>query len=329
MQVNKTLTSINQNNKNVSFKSGAEFIKAGKNSLSKLVEPERAGNMSRALFLLNAYIFLLGVRYFKSRDNNEKRETLTRDIPTIFAAVFGVPIVEKYIAKKIQKKTGFAITNTAKDSDEGILRFIKNKMGIKAKDKTSIVSDEQLHDWYVLDKHLDENPNSGIKGFIKRLADPKGVNSKNDINLKKICSSLSEEIQGKLAAFSDDNAKFMDELFQKADILDVVKKGFKSGKNKALEQAGYLKAIPKVVGFVITLCSIGFFIPQFNIVYTHKINKNKKAGEKPEKQAEPAKSEKPLQTEKKPIKQEIIKTAENSSTENIKKTYEQFLGDKK
>jgi len=114
MQVHKTLPSmkINMNtNKSVTF-SGGEIVKYA----NKLFEPNRMGNMSRSLFLWNCYIFLLGGRFFRSREDekkektsinnekekplfsNEKRETLIRDVPTILAAAYGVPYFEKFVS---------------------------------------------------------------------------------------------------------------------------------------------------------------------------------------------------------------------------------------
>lgn len=236
---------INKNNKNVAFsgKLGNVMSETGK-ELSKL---ERVGTMTRPLFVLNAFLFLLGGRLISSRDKNEKRETLTRDVPTIIIAVFGVPVIEKFVAKQIQKSKGFAIGEEI------------DKLQVK------VASGEQLKDWYKYNEHLA----TGFEGFSQRLSEKGG-------NLKKICSKLSEDIKGKLTGFSENNAEFIKTLSETKNngLKETIKKAFSSPEsNKALEHAAFLKSVPKLIGFVLTLSTIGIFIPKLNIHVTETINK--------------------------------------------------------
>lgn len=247
----------NKANKNVAFSGGMP-----KNA-RELFVLERKGNMSRYLFTLNAFVFLLGGRLLKSRDKNEKRETLTRDVPTILIAVFGVPVIGKLTASLLQKKSQFAILNDKDDYKKGAASY------------------EQLEDWY----KYDENLKSGFEGFTKRLNDKGG-------DLKKIFSHLGEDIKAELDKFtSKNNDDFVKELAGKSDLKKSIVEAFKKDGNKALEQAKWLKTIPAITGFVVTLFSIGIFVPKLNIAITESINKKKKADTKPADTVELTKTE--------------------------------------
>lgn len=250
----------NANNKNVSF--SGNFVN---NMISKgkdFFVLERKGPMTRNLFIFNAYVFLLGTRFITSRDRNEKRETLTRDIPTIFVAAQGIPILKKWVAEKIQKNKGFAIMEEGeKPKVSKLLTWL-----IKSdKKEMKIATSSQLKDWY----QYDEGLHSGFEGFSNRL---EGLNG----NLKKIYSSLSKDMKAKLANFSDDNAKFKQELSKDKALKQSIEKAFKNPKgNEALAKAAFLKTIPTLVGFALTLGTIGIFIPKLNIFVTEMINLNK------------------------------------------------------
>lgn len=312
MKVDKTLISPKGNTKNTSFTSKG-LVNSEK--LRKFLEPEKLGNMSRGMFLLNAYIFLLGVRFFKSRKDgdqiakkklisNEQRETIIRDIPTILIAVNGVPAFQKLVAKYIHKK-GFAI-----------LQDVDSKT-------TATVG--QIEDWYKFDKNL----KSGFKGFLTRLNEKGG-------NLKKIVSKLSDNIKDGVKGFSEDNTNFIKELLKnpknkniKNDIITEFSKTAKEG-NQALIHASFLKSVPKIAGFLITLGLIGLGIPKLNIFITEKISKKEKAKEQDKTNPEEVKEVKPLESEKTDKKNldivSSIITAQNSSSNSKKNVFAYFLG---
>jgi len=268
MKINNATPMMTNNttkaNKNVAFSGG--FPKTPK----ELFVLERKGNMSRYLFTLNAFVFLLGGRLLKSRDKNEKRETMTRDVPTIVIAVFGVPVVKDAVAKVFQKNSGFAILNEGSEKSkfgQWIGKIFNNK---DTKTKT-IASYDQLEDRYVYDSNL----KSGFNGFLERLDEEGG-------DFKKICSSLSDEIKSKLSKFkTKNNADFLVELEKDKGLKGLIVEGFKKPSNKAVEQAKWLKTIPTLAGFVVTLFTIGIFIPKLNIAITESINKKKKVETKP------------------------------------------------
>lgn len=261
MKINNTPAIVVNNERVPKVKSQSipfrgNFSTSIKTSFYDLFRLERAGNMTRKLFVLNAFAFLLGGRLLKSRDKNEVRETATRDIPTIVLAVYGVPIVEEYVAKRLHlnKASGFAICNK---TSEG--KTVYNK-----------ASYSQLNDWYKFDDKL----SSGFKGFADRLSQKGG-------NLKKIFSKLDKNVKSSLAGFSENNSEFVNQLFDNKNIelKNSIEKVFKS-KNKALEHAKWLTTIPTLFGFAITLSLIGITIPKLNIFITERINKKQQINEK-------------------------------------------------
>lgn len=251
MKINNSIPQINNinNSQTPSFKGFAGVKKYVTDDLVKL---QKSGVMARHLFFLNAIVFMLGARIVTSRDKDERREVMVRDIPTITIASLGVPILSKLIAQKlIQPKSGFAIM------DEG---------------GKSITSYDNIDDLYRYNKDL----HSGFNGFSERL-------NKLGGNLKKIYSSLSDEVKNKLSNFSSDNKKFMEELNSNKELLETIKTGMTGKENAVLKRASFLKTVPTILGFATVLGSIGILIPKLNIYITEAIHKNKKNHEKREK----------------------------------------------
>ncbi|MDD3435675.1 MAG: hypothetical protein PHC64_00830 [Candidatus Gastranaerophilales bacterium] len=269
-----TVAKQTDKNKQVAF---SGIFNGTHNYIKDFFQLERAGNMSRSLFIFNAFVFLLGGRLLNCRDKNETRETLTRDVPSITLAVFGVPAIGNAVAKSLQDAKGFAITD---EKDPGWIAKIFGK-----DHSYETAGYDKLKTWYV----YDDNLTLGFDGFSERL-------SKQGGNLKEIYSSLSKEIKHRLAEFSDDNTEFLKKLNESdnKNLINELKTLLKDGNNKALEKAAFLKTFTKLFGFILTLLSIGLFLPKFNIFLTEKINKNKKVLES-EQEQKPAEV-KPIET---------------------------------
>lgn len=222
-----------------SFKGGArDFF-----SLSK------KGPMTRPLFALNAFAFLLGTRLVTSRDKDEVRETFVRDVPTILVAVFGVPALAKALAKGIQSKSGIAIMD---------------------KEKSDVMSYDEIKDIYKFDE---KKLSSGFEGFSERLSSLNG-------NLLKTYSSINEDIKKGLSGFAEDNKAFMDKLFDKSKesnhVLDQIKEALKDDKNIVLKNAMFKKTLTKMFGFGATIALAGLCIPKGNIALTNRLHRNDK-----------------------------------------------------
>lgn len=311
MKINNVIPpviSTNSNEKqNVAFKGNLKEI-GFKDVGQELLTLKREGPMSRNLFVINAFAFLLGTRIVTSRDKDEKREIFIRDIPTILIAVLGVPFIEKAVAKTIQSKTGFAFMK--EDDKTNLFRYINKKLGRPEEKTMNVVSYGQLGDWYKFDKNLA----SGFKGFADRL-DAQGG------NLNKIFSSLGENIKDKLQGFGDDNkllkAKLFDASEESKSLIKTLEEEFAKDKNKALKQASWAKTIPTLIGIGLTVGLVGFLIPKLNIAITETINKKRQA-----------------KTEEKPVDSTTSKSIESPqsdqsfSTNKTKKVFENFVDNK-
>ncbi|MBQ3311186.1 hypothetical protein IJG72_03830 [bacterium] len=221
------------------------------NKLNDFMKLQKAGPMNRNLFILNAFTFLLGSRLITSRDKDERRETLIRDVPTIIIAVSGVPALEKLTAKLLEKKTGFAITEKSLNS--------KNKV------ISSSINYETIKDWYSVGK----DSKIGLNAFGQRLSDMGG-------DVKKIFSNLSEDIKVKLKALPEKNEEFLKALGKDKTLSNEILESLKNSGNKIAKKAELLKTASKFTGFATTLAIIGIIIPKINMVITNLIGKNDK-----------------------------------------------------
>lgn len=267
MKTHNVIPSVNTNTQpkqNVAFKG---------NIIDKYLTLNRQGPMSRNLFVVNAFVFLLGSRILTSRDKDERREILIRDIPTIVIAVMGVPFFGKQVAKLVQKKSGFAIMQDTGEQPNKVVQGLRKIFKKSGQNKFDVISYSQTEDLYKFDKNL----SSGFRGFSERLK-----NLGDNVNLKKIYSSVSAEVKEQLKNFSDNNTEFINQLAENKSLTETIvnelSKTVKEG-NKVLKAAEFMKTIPTLGGFAVTLLTIGMFIPKLNIYITEKIHKNRKKQE--------------------------------------------------
>lgn len=214
----------------------------------KLFTLDRSGTMSRNLFVVNAAVFLLGSRLFTSRDKDEKREVLIRDIPSIVLAVKGVPLFKDLVAKGLQSHTGFVIKEKGKDGAVG---------------KGDATNFGRLKDLYVYDKNLDNSV--GLEGFSHRLISFGG-------DLKKIYSELGDEIKEKLKNCTNNDA-VIGELKDKG-LAEKIKEALADAKNnRALKKAESYNSAVAMTGFACTIALMGVIIPKFNIHVTEMVHR--------------------------------------------------------
>lgn len=275
MKINNSIPQVNTPTFKAKPSAFDGLTKYIKDDLVKLNRANR-GTMTRDLFVVNAFAFLLGTRMITSRDKDERREVMIRDIPTIVIAVTGVPFVERKIAEKwIQPRSGFALMEDGKHTlYQKIFKATKNK---DVKPPKDIMGYRTLEDCYVFNKDLHE----GFDGFSKRLSNLGG-------DLKKIYSSLGDDVKSKLSGFdSKNNDAFIKELNldKNSGLLKTIKEAMAKNKikdNNALRQASALKTYGKIASFAAILATIGICIPKLNIYITETIHKNKKKHEQAE-----------------------------------------------
>lgn len=273
---NANNSNSNDNKNNVSFTgSDKSFKQIAKDEFNKLFTLKRQGTMSRGLFIANAFVFLLGTRLVTSRDKDEKREIIIRDVPSIILAVIGVPLFSKIIAKGMQKSQGFAITKLDKDPPKSeLVSWIKDKLKIKSSDKVkpklSELSFAEINSLYTY------NVKCGLEGFSKRLTD-----LGEGVDLTRIYSKLSNEIKEGIEKLKpENNQDLLGKLKNDEKLSNSIIEALKDGKNAAVKKAGFLKSIPAMLGFGITLSLLGIIIPKTNIFVTARINKKRALKEK-------------------------------------------------
>jgi len=208
----------------------------------------RNGSLSRAMFFVVALLFLVGGRFVKSRDNDERREVITRDIPAIALTVTGAPMANKAMAYATTKKTGVPIITL--DGKKGFMN-------------ATFSSQKQLIDWY---SNLGKNP---LVNFSETI-------TKHGGNLQKAFAKLGfSDKLAKITTATDNNAilnaikeaqinkteafKTLEEAMQKLDT-----------NNNLLKFAKKSQAYVKLAGIGITAAILGIFLPRLNIVMTRK-----------------------------------------------------------
>ena len=243
-----------QNKNNTPSFSGVQDI--AKTAFEKAGEfcnvDSRNGSLSRTMFFLVATIFLLGGRFIKSRDNDERREVVTRDVPAIALSVAGAPMANKAMAYAVTKKTGVPIITL--DGAKGFMN-------------ANFTSQKQLIDWY---SDLGKNP---LVNFAETV-------NKHGGNLQKVFKKLG--FTDKLNAITnatDNNAilnAINDAKANNTEAYKLLEEAMKSlGKdNKLLKFARNAQASVKIAGIGLTAAILGFFLPRLNIVMTR--NKYKK-----------------------------------------------------
>lgn len=243
---NYNYSTKNQQN-SPSFSGTKEIAKAAFEKMGEWCNVDsRNGSLSRPMFFLVATIFLLGGRFIKSRSNDERRETVTRDVPAIALSVAGAPMANKAMAYAVTKSTGVPIITL--DGKKGFLN-------------ANFSSQKQLIDWY---SDLGKNP---LVNFSETV-------NKHGGNLQKVFKKLgftdklnaittATDNNGILAAIKNAQANNT-EAFK---VLEEAMKGLKQD-NALLKFAKKSQAYVKLAGIGLTASILGFFLPRLNIIMT-------------------------------------------------------------
>lgn len=227
------------------------------------------GSLTRGMFFAVATLFMLGGRFFESRDNDEKREVVTRDVPAVALSVAGAPILNKAMAYAVTKKTGVPII-TKGDADKPLIAFGKDKATGEYKYKfgkqgnilsSSFTSQKQLIDWY---SDLGDNP---LVNFSETV-------NKHGGNLEKVFKKLGFTDKLRAITGATDNNGILDaikdaqvnktEAFQKLE--DAMKTLTKD--NALVKFARKSQAYVKLAGIGFMAALLGYFLPRLNIITT-------------------------------------------------------------
>lgn len=231
---------------NPSFKGG--IINPQK--VRDLFEIQSNGSLTRTMFFIVGTLFMLGGRFFESRDNDEKREVLTRDVPAVALSCYGAPLLNKAAAFGITKASGIPIVSGG------------DKFSFK---NTGFTNQSQLENWF---SKWAENDNA--------LVDFSETIERNGGKLKKIMNKLG--LGNELNAITNevDNKKIIDAIkdakTQGLDTFKTLEEGIKKMplNNKVLKFAKGAQAAVKVGGIAFMAATLGYFLPRLNIITTKK-----------------------------------------------------------
>lgn len=234
-------------------KSTQNIAKKSFNWFAKQCDVSSTGELSRGMFVTVAAVFMLGGRFASSRSNDERREVLVRDVPGVFTAVYGAPLLNSALAYASTKKSGIPIMTLNPKK--------KNILG------TKFVSQKQVIDWYSDLGNL-KNP---LNTFAETI-------NKHGGNIRKVFDKLklSEMLNNVVTNKEASNEEILD-TFKKSQDSDAFKKLetsiIEAGKNKnnaVLKIAKRNQALVKLGGLGFTAALLGVFLPRLNIVTTQK-----------------------------------------------------------
>lgn len=198
---------------------------------------------------------MLGGRFIESRDNDEKREVITRDVPGVAIACFGAPMLNNAAAHIITKQSGIPIAEL-----EGKSSSFKN---------AKFVSQKQVTDWYSNLEKLD-NPLVNFAETIERQGGSlKKVMKKFGFESQLNAISNSSDNKTIIAAIKDAQSKNSSNFKTLEDLVKNVSKD-----NKVLQFAKTAQASVKISCILFSAALLGYFLPRLNIIKTK--NKYKK-----------------------------------------------------
>jgi len=315
MKINNSANISPSMKKQPSF--GSSFTeKIGRNVLSSDTFKKVAGkfeydkfSMSLTSLLVLLYGATIVPRYVQATDKHDKREILTRDMLSITAILFGAKALAKGFSQVFSKISGLVLNNKPINHTKPLnklFNYLRPKQGVK------LLTSQELTAKY---SNIKGYPNGifdffkfieGQKGDLgKVLAADKGVRANAKIILgKDVRKATVQEIKDGFA--KAEGSKELENIYEILEKPDnkLVKKA--KTMNSAFD---FLATVLLVPGFMIWLEK-----------YNEKVTKRRIAQELNEKNVQAENSKAPVVTN-------IIKTAQNSSSNSKKHTFAYFLGE--
>jgi len=223
-------------------------------------------------------VCVLLARFLQARNNDERREILTRDTGMVFTAIYAVPLLKKVASMFINKKTGIPVAY----GEKGLLKNINPEKGLQ------MASYEQLAEWLSVKNVESFNGiKNGFAGFcrnIKKLGgDLTKCFSMLDKNSKDTLNDLAKSL-GYQKEITNKNVVGLIRQAQKSTDKNVLQKldSLKTmfvGENKLLTNASNLKSVTGASCIAATAFILGGLLPWFNIQHTKKLYEEKKKSE--------------------------------------------------
>ena len=234
------------------------------NKLRDTFEMTNKGSFDRIPLFLIGLLFVLGARFYKSRDAHERREVLTRDGITVGSTFFAVPVIKNWVSRALDKSSK-----------------IPTASGPKKIFSLADFSMENLKNWYSNADYMPKKVLSMAENIVERGG-----------NVATAISKLGEEQMNNLKTIAGNdlsNVNILKRLEEAMNSTDVAKKNAFDALTKALtpadnalvKSAQRLKAIPNLASMVLATAFLGWGIPAFNIYFTrNKLKKNEQAEQK-------------------------------------------------
>ncbi len=231
-------------------------------------------------FGILAFCVVVG-RYMQARDEDEKREILTRDTGMLLTIVYAVPILQKIACLFVNKKTGIPLSCGSKKLKDNI--NLTNEKGIQ------MASYKQLEQWFKISSNESyKNIKHGFAGFCKNIKDLGGNVIKNfeviNKNSRNIINNISKSL-GYKKEITNKNIIGLLKIAEKSKDTNVqqnlnILKNMFVGENKLLTRASHMKSIIATGSIGLTAFTLGGLLPWFNIQYTKHLyeTKQKKEG---------------------------------------------------
>ena len=275
------------NNQTILQKTASKLGAIIPKKLSDTFEMTNKGSFDRIPLFLIGLVFVLGARFYKSRDNHERREVLTRDGITVGSTFFAVPIIKNWISRGLDKSSKIPTASNNKkifSLDDFSLENLKNWYS-----KADVMPEQAL----TMAKNINERGGNIATAFSK-------LGQETIENLKKIAGD----------DLSNDNVlKSLDKAFKSAEGSDLktafgaITKALTPADNALVKAAQKLKAIPNLASIILATAFLGWGIPAFNIYFTrNKLKNNEKT-----QNSVPEIDAKLFETKLSPEQKEIIK----------------------
>lgn len=298
-----------KDNKTQTFEGGALLSKAGDvvDKFSKSSKGKKfldvvqfdSLNMSFPVLFSTTYGFVLVPRIIqaKKRDkqktqgakNVELNDILRRDIPSIGAVLFSVPLLNKTMAKVCQKKSGLILSTNPNRKTQGFLKNIFDTIRPEKGDRVLGAFDAK-HLYSGIDDYI--SAGKPVTDFFKVLTD-------NGANLGQMFKSLKGDVPILEGMFKEAGKSGSILSASNEDILDVIGKSFREDAPEAMKKGA--ESLKKVFGnadnifvnktkfynalagalnlFVITPAILGILIPSINEKKTKEAEKAAQEGQ--------------------------------------------------
>lgn len=234
------------------------------NKLRDTFEMTNKGSFDRIPLFLIGLVFVLGARFYKSRDAHERREVLTRDGITVGSTFFAVPVIKNWVSRALDKSSKIPTASEPKK----IFSLADFSM-------------ENLKNWYSNADYMPKKVLSMAENIVERGG-----------NVATAISKLGEEQMNNLKTIAGNDLsnvnilKRLEEAMNSADVakknaFDALTKALTPADNALVKSAQRLKAIPNLASIILATAFLGWGIPAFNIYFTrNKLKKNEQAEQK-------------------------------------------------